>query len=203
MEAYDPDAPLVEGFVSEEFSITQPVLSSDATLVGLDISSGNLNPTFDQSTVDYSTHTLRSVSDMTVRPTASVLTKLSVNGVPLASGATSDSIALELGQNSIDVQVTSEDGKNVNLYTIIVTRTNAADPAGFAITNIELLDGIVPKLRLTWESEPGATYTVEHLNEERSWESVGADQPSEGESTSVEVILSPSSDANLLRIKQN
>lgn len=203
VDAYDPDAPLVEGFISEAFNIVQPVLSSDATLDGLDISSGELSPAFEERTVNYAARTLRSVSGMTVKPQASALTKLSVNGVPLASGATSDSIPLELGENAIDVLVVSEDGKHANLYSIVVTRSSAVDPAGIAITNIELLDGVAPKLRLTWASEPGATYTFEQLNEERSWEPVGADQPSGGDSTSAEVILSPGSDANLLRIKQN
>ncbi len=95
------------------------VLSSDATLASLSLSSGTLSPTFSPGGTSYTAAVPNSVSSITVTASAndggaSVTT--TVNGAP-ASG----SAPLNVGSNAISVVVTAADG-TTKTYTVTVTR---------------------------------------------------------------------------------
>jgi len=97
---------------------------SVAYLSNLSLSSGNINPQFDPTTTVYSVNVLNVVSSLTVLPTALVdgMSVLKVNGSVVASGSTSQSIPLEVGDNDITVLVTSPDGMTTKTYTVTVMR---------------------------------------------------------------------------------
>ena len=98
------------------------VLSSDATLSGLSISSGTLTPAFASGTTGYTASVANSVTSITVTPTAHEShATITVNGHTVASGLPSGSIGLDEGDNEIDVEVTAQDG-TLEDYTVTVTR---------------------------------------------------------------------------------
>ncbi|WP_166727778.1 cadherin-like beta sandwich domain-containing protein [Mucilaginibacter gilvus] len=101
--------------------------SADASLSSLFLTKGELNPSFNRTTYSYAATVQSSIAKTNVvaissQPNA----KITVNGVPVASGASSGDILLSDGPNQIFVVVTAEDGSTVQRYTIVVTRASFA-----------------------------------------------------------------------------
>ncbi len=98
-------------------------LSDNSRLGSLVLSNGVLTPGFDSGiteyvvTVPYATDSVR-VTPAIAHPKATV----QVNGIPLASGNVSGTIPLPVGNTSIPVRVTAEDGITTLTYTVNVTR---------------------------------------------------------------------------------
>ena len=104
-----------------------PTASSDASLRGLTISAGEL--AFDSATTRYAVEVEHDVTSVTLTPTAShAAATVAVNGAAVASGSASAAIALEAGENVIEVVVTAEDGTK-RTYTVTVTRAALPVPA--------------------------------------------------------------------------
>lgn len=120
-----------DGTTLRTYTITINRISVNADLSGLTISAGSLSPTFSAGTTAYSTTVGSAVSSVTVSPTAASTTatiRVRVNSgsfAIVASGANSASLPLNLGNNTIDVQVTAQDGTTIKLYTITVTRLSS------------------------------------------------------------------------------
>lgn len=95
---------------------------SDTALKGLSISQGTLSPAFTLNNKNYTALVANSVASIDITPAVrtSGYQSLTVNGVSAASGAAS-SINLEVGENSIPVVVTAQDGTTAT-YTIVITR---------------------------------------------------------------------------------
>lgn len=103
--------------------VSQEVLSHDATLSGIGLSSGTLTPEFSSGTMSYSTSVPNNVTSLRVRPTLSDNdAQVSVNGSTVVSGEESTPISLNVGSNEINVEVTAEDGVTIQNYTINVQR---------------------------------------------------------------------------------
>jgi hypothetical protein len=97
--------------------------SSDATLSDLVISQGTLTPSFADDTYTYTTSVGNSVSSLSVTPTANdTNATITVNGMAVASGAASSDIALSVGENTVTILVTAQDGITMQTYTITITR---------------------------------------------------------------------------------
>ena len=106
--------------------LTAPPLSTDATLSGLALASGttpvSLNETFAPGTYSYTADVASSVHSVTVTP--------SVNHTEadyeLLDGSdnviTGDRVNLSVGDNTIKVKVTAEDGTSFRTYTVTVTQ---------------------------------------------------------------------------------
>jgi len=95
-----------------------PILSSNADLASLTVSSGVLNPSFDSSIVAYDTMFIGQ-SQITVTPTAGDTAQtIRVNGIAVASGQASGAIVLNPGSNTISIIVTAADGITTKTYTI-------------------------------------------------------------------------------------
>ncbi|MBW8886278.1 MAG: cadherin-like beta sandwich domain-containing protein [Fibrobacteres bacterium] len=119
-----------------------PPSKSNNDLSSLIPSAGTLTPSFKPVTVAYSmavayTDSLVGVVATTTDPAASLL----INGKPVASGKSSDSVALAVGTTlkAFEIVVTAQDGTQKS-YSIAVTRapsTDASlaklDPAGFVL----------------------------------------------------------------------
>lgn len=100
-----------------------PALSSDASLTDMSISAAPLDQVFDSkilsysATVDFLSSTV-TVSAISSHPDATIRIGESI----VASGAPSNPISLDEGQNQILVRVTAEDGVTERSYQIVITR---------------------------------------------------------------------------------
>jgi hypothetical protein len=119
-----------QGIGIDNFSITAPLsISSDATLSNLQLSSGTLSPAFNSSTLTYNASVPNSVNSITVTPTANEShATIKVNGSTVASGTASSPIALAIGNNTLTVDVTAQDGTTTKSYSIVVNTATAGTP---------------------------------------------------------------------------
>ena len=105
------------------------VLSNNAALGNLTISSGTLVPAFAANTLSYADAVSNATASVTVTPTAvDAGATIKVNTIPVASGAASGALALAVGPNPVNVVVTAADGTTTQAYLLVVTRANAAAP---------------------------------------------------------------------------
>jgi hypothetical protein len=97
--------------------------SSDATLSNFTISDGVLVPAFDPAIVNYFDTVPYATTQLTVTPTTlhSGAT-ITVNAVPVVSGNASSALNLNLGENTITIEVTAQDGITVKQYVVNVYR---------------------------------------------------------------------------------
>ena len=96
---------------------------TDATLSALTISQGTLTPAFDAATTSYTVDVAASVTQVQVTPTTpnDANSTVTVNGTAVDSGTNSGDITLiQGGATTIAVEVTAEDGRTTNTYTITV-----------------------------------------------------------------------------------
>ena len=97
-------------------------LSSNTDLSALSISDGSLSPNFASGTTAYTANVNNATTSITVTPTqADVNASITVNGIPVVSGAASSAIALNIGSNTITTIVTAQNGAT-KTYTLTVTR---------------------------------------------------------------------------------
>jgi len=89
------------------------------------LSEGILSPTFISGTTEYTASVSHSVSSITVSPSLfDGDATITVNKIPVTDGTASGEIPLNVGDNSILVEVIVEDG-TTQIYTITVTREAA------------------------------------------------------------------------------
>ena len=104
-------------------TVNPPSLSRDATLRSLTVSTGTISPVFNSGTTSYTDNVLNSVSSVTVTPTVNQANAIvTVNGVAVSSGTASGSINLNVGDNTITLIVTAQDGSTRAVYMVTVTR---------------------------------------------------------------------------------
>ncbi|WP_161601451.1 S-layer homology domain-containing protein [Paenibacillus luteus] len=99
-----------------------PVISSNADLSAVLLSSGVLSPIFASGTTSYTSNVGNDISSLTV--TGSVYDSkatMTVNGISTVSGQASGAINLRVGPNPITLVVTAQDG-SIKTYIVIVTR---------------------------------------------------------------------------------
>ncbi|RYF56366.1 MAG: cadherin-like beta sandwich domain-containing protein, partial [Comamonadaceae bacterium] len=112
-------------------------LSTNNDLAALTLSSGTLNPVFSAAQQSYTAAVPNAVASITITPTlADSSASVTVNGIAVASGSPSASIALNVGSNVITVVATAQNG-SPRSYTITVTRgvSANADLSGLAISS--------------------------------------------------------------------
>ncbi|KAI9550164.1 hypothetical protein GHT06_003536 [Daphnia sinensis] len=112
--------------------------STNANLSDIILSSGVLSPTFTSATITYSANVENSINNLIVLPEPADLTALvTVNGTAVLNGQASNPIALNVGSNTITVEVTAQDGTTTKSYTITVTRAAStnADLSGLTLSS--------------------------------------------------------------------
>ncbi|WP_222429870.1 cadherin-like beta sandwich domain-containing protein [Paenibacillus cremeus] len=113
--------------------------NKNASLSNLSLSNGALSPAFASGTTNYTATVANNVSSVTV--TAAVYdtnATMKVNGTALPTGSISQAIALNVGNNTITVLVTAQDG-TTQPYTINVTRqSNYANLSNLSVVNVPL-----------------------------------------------------------------
>jgi len=98
--------------------------STNADLSSLTISEGALSPDFLSGTLNYTAQVANAIASLTVTPSAAgTNATITVNGMAVVSGNQSQDIALNVGETTITVIVTAEDGVTTKTYTIVVTRS--------------------------------------------------------------------------------
>ena len=144
----------------------EAAVSSDATLKRLRLSHTNISD-FDSETTSYSVSLADSV--VTVTPTANnEFAAIRVNGAQVASGSELE-VDLDLGANTVTIEVTAQDGIATKTYTVTVTRHECPgqEVAGEFVTDatgcprLTLLE--TGKVRVEWDAvTSGTTVTVRY-----------------------------------------
>lgn len=118
-------------------------LSSNANLSNLTLSGTTLSPAFNANTLSYTASVANAVASVTVTPTkADANATVSVNGVVLNGGATSRTVSLNVGANTITTVVTAQNG-STKTYTVTVTRAAAPSaPPVAGYVNALQFDGV-------------------------------------------------------------
>jgi hypothetical protein len=98
----------------------QNAKSGDATLSALSLSGVTLSPAFDSGTLTYTANVTSSVTSTTVTATKG-------NAMAVIPAADLISKPLSVGENTITVHVTAEDGITKKDYTIVITRAKSTD----------------------------------------------------------------------------
>ncbi len=113
--------------------------SNNANLSSLTLSSGTLSPAFTNDLGAFYANVPNTVTSLTVTPTAADpdVFHITVNGFHLTSGSTSPVVPLNVGSNTITINVTAEDQIMTRSYTITVTRaaSSNADLSSLSMTN--------------------------------------------------------------------
>ena len=114
---------------SAQFNTASPLVRMDATLSGLTLSDGTLDPVFVPGTTTYTVSVDNSVTSVTVTPTATVaVATITVNGDTVTSGSASDAIDLTAGAPMvIPIVVTAADTTTTQAYTVTVNRAPSAE----------------------------------------------------------------------------
>jgi len=97
--------------------------SVNATLLALTLSSGTLSPAFASATTAYTATVSNATTSINLTPTASNISAvIKVNGIAVTGGTASTNIPLVVGNNTISIVVTANDGITKKTYTVVVTR---------------------------------------------------------------------------------
>ncbi|MGE5703872.1 MAG: cadherin-like beta sandwich domain-containing protein [Clostridia bacterium] len=117
--------------------------SSNADLNNLTLSAGTLSPAFASGTTNYTARVTSNVKSITVTPTVSdhnATVQVRVNGgtyAPVMSDSPSGTLNLNVGANTVDVQVRAQDQMTENTYRINITRAQYQPPY-YPVTGISL-----------------------------------------------------------------
>lgn len=112
---------IAEGQISVAPAVTRtiPIISSVSSLVDLILSYGLLTPVFDPAILTYTATFPNKTTSITVMP---ILTdhnsKVTVNGISIVSGLSSNDITLVSGTNVVNTVVLAQDGITSTTYTI-------------------------------------------------------------------------------------
>ena len=102
-------------------------LTNTATLSALTLSAGTLSPAFSLSVLSYQATVPNVNSTIQFTPTATDSNAtIKISDVVVANGTASFPVALDVGMNSITIQVTSANGSVNKFYQINITRSPAA-----------------------------------------------------------------------------
>lgn len=138
-------------------------INRNANLQALTLSTGTLDPVFSSGTQAYTASVPYATTSVKVTPTqddANAGLELQVNSgsySPILSGQASADLALNVGDNTIDVKVNAQDGVTTQTYTITVNRAPSADAA---LASLVLSDGTLSPLF----SSGVTTYTASVAN---------------------------------------
>ncbi|MBN9321677.1 MAG: IPTL-CTERM sorting domain-containing protein [Delftia acidovorans] len=116
-------------FTSGSTSYTLVVNSTNADLSALALSSGTLAPGFGAGTLAYTATVPNSSSTVTVTATAADAgATILVNGA-----AASTPVALNVGSNTVSIEVTAQDGTTKKTYVVTVTREARQSASGSGV----------------------------------------------------------------------
>ncbi|NBS14273.1 MAG: hypothetical protein EBT57_05620, partial [Verrucomicrobia bacterium] len=107
--------------------VNAAIVSSNAALANLTLSSGTLSPSFSSGTTNY-TATVSNLLSIRVTPSlADSNGTVNVNGINVASGTPSGKIRLLPGTNTVTVLATAQDGSTTRTYTLQISQNDEFD----------------------------------------------------------------------------
>ncbi|MBO9600514.1 MAG: S-layer homology domain-containing protein, partial [Cohnella sp.] len=107
-----------------------PIRSCDGAVVTtLTVNQGTIHPAFTPSIERYTLSVGNDVTELQVIGTYGVMGSVTLNGDAYSSGTTV-TVPLHVGQNTISIEVTSEDGLTTKTYSLAVTRADAPSSSG-------------------------------------------------------------------------
>ena len=120
---------------------------SDATLSGISVSGGTLEPEFATDITSYESIAVHTASSVTLTPITNneraTVAFLDAGDTPLAdsdSARDGHQVNLDIGENTFKLEVSSEDGATKQTYTLVVTRDGATNVCA---RTRQVLDAIV------------------------------------------------------------
>jgi tRNA threonylcarbamoyladenosine modification (KEOPS) complex Pcc1 subunit len=145
------------------------ILSNDATLSNLTISTGTLTPAFAAGTTSYTSGVAYAVTPVTVNATVNEShAAVKVNGVSVTSGSPSGWISLDVGANTITIVVTAQDGITTDTYNIIVNMalltTTQTTPPVITVTVTNTSSSTTTTSAITTTFPPGTTDLSRDVN---------------------------------------
>lgn len=148
------------GSTTRTYTLSVYRLSNDASLSGLSLSVGVLEPSFSAGQLDYTVEVDYAVDTITVMPvTSDANASVTVNGDLVASGSASTPIALAVGSNMVTVIVTAEDSKTTSSYTLTVTRLNNDASLSALTLSVGELDQMFQSTLFSYTATVGFTQT--------------------------------------------
>ena len=132
--------------------------ADDATLRGLEVSSGTLSPAFTPEQTSYTVAVGSTVASLRVTPlTNNQRATVTVNGE-----AVSTPVVLSEGVNVIPVEVTAQDGVTRRSYTVTVTRAASSDASlrGLGLSAGTLTPSFVPETMSYTATVPAEVTTL-------------------------------------------
>ncbi|MBB3968392.1 gliding motility-associated-like protein, partial [Mucilaginibacter phyllosphaerae] len=93
-------------------------ISNDYKLHNLTASTGVLSPAFDADVTGYTVDLPNGTNSAKLTPTADAFATIKVNNVITRTGFASQNLALNPGDNNVEVDVTAEDGTSRQIYTV-------------------------------------------------------------------------------------
>ena len=118
--------------------------SADASLSSLSLSGMTLSPAFASETTAYTASVANSVTETTVSATArDANASVEVTPVDADDETLGDQVNLAVGETTISVAVTAEDGETGQSYTVTVTRARSADAtlSALSLSGVTLTPG--------------------------------------------------------------
>jgi Tol biopolymer transport system component len=130
-----------DGITTTAYTVTETRQPSDvSTLSSLVLSSGALNPAFAAGSTTYTASVPNNVTSITVTSTVNEShATITVNGHPVTSGQPSHAISLNVGDNTITIVVTAQDGTTTLTYIVTLTRQPPSHDA--TLSNLTLSSG--------------------------------------------------------------
>ena len=118
-----------------------PILSGDNSLSALTVSSGSLSPAFNSSIYQYTDSVGYAIGSVTITATANQANaQISIGGSTISSGSPSNPITLSVGQNTIGITVTAQNGV-VQIYTVNVVRASPPLSNDSTLSALSISDG--------------------------------------------------------------
>ncbi len=116
-------------------------ISAEAELLALSISTGILAPAFSSAVTSYATTVGNAVSSVTLGCTASPNASIQVNGSTVSNGGSSGALALNVGSNTLTIEVTAEDGVTRKTTTVTVVRATVSATANATLAALSISAG--------------------------------------------------------------
>ncbi len=155
-------------------------LSTNNNLTSLLLSEGTLSPSFTTNTTTYSTSVSNTTTSITVTPTstsnvATIETRVNAESFAAVTSSTaSNALNLNIGNNSIEVKVTAEDGIAIRTYTINATRLSSVVPVQIANLTANLQANKTVAVKWTSTTEINLSrYKVQRSTDGRNFTTLG------------------------------
>lgn len=115
-----------DGVAQQKYTVNVTrAAAANSALSALTLSAGTLDPAFDKTKTSYTASVGFGTASITVTPTADASTStIKVNGTLVVSGSASGPIALNVGPNTITIEVTAEGGTAKTTYTVTLTKSS-------------------------------------------------------------------------------